>query len=874
MRELPTGTVTFLFTDIERSTRLLQELKDDYRQVHDDHMRLMRAAIAGGGGVEVRTEGDAFFVVFPSAMGAVEAAVTAQRALDAHDWSHGEPLRVRMGMHTGEGRRGGGDYIGLDVHRAARIAAAGHGGQVLVSETTRALVADTLPQGVSLRDLGRHRLKDFDEPQRIAQLVISDLPSDFPPLRTLEVPTNLPDRLTTFVGRERELKQMEELLESARLVTLTGPGGTGKTRLALRAASDLLDRFTDGVFFVELAPISDPQLVPIVIGSALGIREEGPRPILERLQSDLRDRVALLVLDNFEQVIDAAPAVGALLAAAPHVRALVTSRRPLRIEGEREAPVPPLQLPVAGSLPPPSALRHSEAVALFLDRAAAVAPGFTLTEENAGAIVNICTLLDGLPLPIELAASRIRLLSAEAMAERLDRALPLLAGGPRDLPARQQTMRSTVAWSYDLLDDPQRVLFGRLAVFAGGFTLKSAQAVCDPDGELHVDLLDGIESLLDSSLIRRRQEAAGELRFDMLQTIREYGLERLEAGDEVDALRRRHARYFLDLTNGCEARLREPGFERELELLELEHDNVRAALTWAISSDEGAIALALVAALWRFWHFHGDLSAGRRWADQALALPSAAGRTEARAKALIAGASLAYWQLDGQAAWKAYDEALTILRELGDSRNIAVGMYHIAFVEPLRGNVERAIEMFRATRVTFEALGDRRGVADSLFGLSVMSRLQGDLATARASAEAGLSMYRELGDVFGMEGTLYLVGRVAAQSGDVERARRYFLQALDIVEAVGERTGIALILDNLAYLANARGEPIRAMRLAGASEAIKEAVGGEAPPELVHLPDPRERARQLTTEEQIEAAWNKGRAMTQEQAVAYARADA
>jgi predicted ATPase/class 3 adenylate cyclase len=873
MTELPTGTVTFLFTDVEGSTKLLRELKGDYRQVQADHMRIMREAITEGGGGEIRTEGDSFFAVFPSALGAVRAAVAAQRALAAHPWSHGEPLRVRMGMHTGEGLRGGDDYLGIDVNRAARIAAAGHGGQVLVSEATRALVTDSLPEGVSLRDLGRHRLKDFDEPHGIAQLVIKDLPSDFPAIRTLEVPTNLPVRLTTFVGRERELEQVTQLMESARLVTLTGPGGTGKTRLALRAASEMLDRFVDGVFFVELAPISDPQLVPGVIGTALGIREEGPRPILETLQSELRDRAALLVLDNFEQVIRAAPAIGSLLSAAPHIRVLATSRGPLRIQGEQEAPVPPLDLPDPASLTGVAELRSNEAVALFLDRATAVDPGFTLSDENAGAIVRICALLDGLPLAIELAASRIGLLTAEVMAERLDRRLPLLAGGPRDLPARQQTLRGAIAWSYDLLGEQQRALFRRLAVFAGGFSLDSAQAVGDPEGELGLDVLDGIESLLDASLVRRKQERPGEVRFDMLQTIREFGLGLQEKDDQADAIRRRHAQYFLHLTEGTETKLRQPGMDRHLALLDLEHDNLRAALAWAIASDEGAIGLALVGALWRFWHFHGDLSAGRRWAEQVLALPSAAERTEARAKALIAGGSLAYWQLDGQAAREAYEDALAVFQELGDQVGIAEGMYNLAFVEPLRGNLQGAIEMLSASRVAFENLGERRRVADSLFGLGVMSRLQGDLATARASALEGLAIHRELGDVFGTAGNLYVLGRVAAETGDSDVGRRYFLETLDIMEAFGERTGIALTLDNLAHLANAQGKPLRAIRLAGAAEAIKEAVGGEAPPEIIHLPDPWERARQLTSEGEIQAAWREGRAMTLDQAVAYARED-
>jgi class 3 adenylate cyclase len=449
MAELPTGTVTFLFTDIEGSTRLLHELGPDYEPVQTDHMRIIREAIATGGGREIRTEGDAFFAVFSSAAGAVSSAVRAQRALSAHPWSHGGSLRVRMGMHTGEGRLSGGDYVGIDVNRAARIAAAGHGGQVLISEATRILVADDLPVGIIVRDLGEHRLKDFDQPTRLHDLVIDGLPAAFPSLNTLETPTNLPVEPTSFVGREQELGEIRRLLGSTRLLTLTGPGGSGKTRLALRVASDQLDRYPDGVFFVELASVNEPHLVPSVIASALRTGEQGPLPILETLQIELWHRTALLVLDNFEQVIEASPTVGALLSGAPRIKVLVTSRGPLRIQGEQEFAVPPLELPDPAHPPAPEELTRFEAVALFVERATAIDPKFVLDGRNSQAVVEICRRLDGLPLAIELAASRLRLLSVSTIHEHLDRALSLLAVRSRDLPERQRTLRGAISWSYD-----------------------------------------------------------------------------------------------------------------------------------------------------------------------------------------------------------------------------------------------------------------------------------------------------------------------------------------------------------------------------------------------------------------------------------------
>lgn len=868
--ELPTGTVTFLFTDIEGSTRLLQELGAKYDTVQQDHRRLLREAIAADEGTEIDTEGDAFFVVFRTPAAALRAVVAAQRTLAGYRWPHGRPLRVRMGIHTGEGRLDGGDYLGIDVNVAARIAAAGHGGQVLVSEATRVLVQHDLPEGVRLRDLGTHRLKDIAHSQHLYDVVIEGLPAEFPPVRTLEVPSNLPAQLTSFVGRERELAEVGGLMASSRLVTLTGPGGSGKTRISLRAASLVLDRFPDGVFFVELASINEPDLVPSVIAAALGVREEGPRPVLETLQSELRERTTLLILDNFEQLIDAASVVTALLA-APKIHVLITSRTVLRIQGEQEFPVPPLDVPDPDDLPPMEALSRNDAVALFVARAVAVDPAFSLGQDNARTVVEICARLDGLPLAIELAASRVRLLSPKAMLERLDRALPLLTGGARDLPARQRTLRSAIAWSDQLLSGELQALFRRLAVFASGFDLEAARSVCDPEGDLGIDTLEGLQVLLDNSLVRPRPGRSGDVRFDMLQTIREYGLERLEERDNAEALRRRHAEYFLAFAERAELELRGPSQEAYLDLLELEHDNLRAALTWAMQLDHAEPGLRLVRALWRFWHLRGHLSAGRRWAVEVLALPSARGRTAARAKALAAAGGLAYWQTDAPFVRTAYEEALAIWRELKDEAGIAEGTSNLAFAYALERKVAEAASLFQEARQMFAAVGDPRGVADSLFALSVMDRLSGNLATARSSAEEALRLHRELDDRFGITGSTFALGRAVFEMGEVETARSLFLEGLEVGALMRDRTAMAIALDNLADLGNGSGRPLRAMRLVGASETIKEAVGGEAPPALIHLPDPREAARRSLSDEEIETAWKQGRAMTLEEALALAR---
>jgi len=851
MAGLPTGTVTFLFTDIEGSTRLLQDLGPDrYREVAEGHGRILREAIVAGRGGEVRTEGDSFFAAFPTPTAAVNAAVRAQRELAAREWPTARSVRVRMGLHTGEGVLGGDDYIGLDVHRGARIAATGHGGQVLLSSTTAELVRDDLPDGVALRDLGRHRLKDLARPERILQLSIEGLPAEFPAIRSLETPTNLPAQRTGFVGRREEVEQVKRLLEGPGLLTLTGPGGSGKTRLAVESAGALLDDYPDGVFLVELAPITDPLLVPSAIAEALGVKAEGLRPVQDTLRDELRDRETLVVADNFEQVIAAAPLVADLLDAAPRLRVLATSREPLHIAGEQELPVPPLELP--------------DSVALFVQRATAIDPGFRLTEENTDAVTELCRRLDGLPLAIELAASRIKTLPPAAILGRLERRLELLTGGPVDLPARQRTLRAAIAWSVDLLEADERALFRRLAVFAGGWTLEAAATV----GSLETDPIDLLGSLVDKSLAVRVPGEA--IRFGMLGTIREFGIEELEAAGETAATREGHAGVFLELAEAAEPHLRGLDQVRWLDELELEHDNARAALRWAIDTRRADIALRMVGALWRFWHLHGHLDEGRHWAEETLALPQAVHSIE-RHRALIALGGVTYWQEDLAATGRAYEEALAIAREIGDRHAEAEALYNLSFVPAYGGDMEQAVAILREGRALFEELGVRRGVADSIWLMAIVARLEGDTPTARSRAEESLRLHREIGDRFGANDALHVLGRIALVEGDLATAWTCFLEALANDEEVGNRTGMGIELDNIAAIDTAEGRHLRAVRLAGASEAIKEAAGGHAPPPFIDLPDPREPAREILGEAAVTAAWEEGRAMTLEQAVAYAR---
>jgi predicted ATPase/class 3 adenylate cyclase len=868
MTELPTGTVTFLFTDIEGSTRLVQQLGSEWPAALDQHNRILRDAIRGTDGVDVRTEGDAFFAVFSSATGAASAAVVAQRALANHPWPPDTPLRVRMGLHTGEGAIGGDDYVGLDVHRAARIASAGHGGQVLVSAATAELVRGTLADDTTLKDLGQHRLKDLARPERIYELTIDGLPEAFPPLRSQETPTNLPLERTPFVGRWQEVDALIGLVRGGRLITLTGPGGTGKTRLALRTAQELLSQYPDGVFLVELGAVADARLVAATIADAVGVRAERQREILDVLREHLATRHTLLVLDNFEQVLDAAPVVSGLLKAAPGLMVIGTSRERLHLEAEQEVPVPPLSIPSPSLEVGPDLTQRSDAVALFVQRAAAVHPGFSLTRENAPAVAELCRRLDGLPLAIELAASRVKLLSPGAILERLEHRLELLTGGPVDAPARQRTLREAIAWSYELLGADERTAFRRLSVFAGGWDLDTAEAIAGPGGERGHGVLDVLGSLVDKSLVVRMPDRD---RFRMLETIREFGLKELGAAGESDAVRDRHTEWYLRLAQQAAPHLRGQDQKIWLDRLEVEHDNLRAALAHAIATGAGSIALRLISALWRFWHLHGHLAEGRRWAEEVVRLPDAAARTADRFEGITALGGLGYWQEDVPAFRAAYEESLAIARELGDPVAEAEAIYNLSFAPAMEGDLDGAVRLVEDARARFEELGIRRGVGDTLWFLAIVARLHGDLDGSRALSEEGLRIHGELGDRFGRTVGLYALARTALEQGDLETVRESLQEALTNDEMVGNRTGMGVIFDNLAARARLGGNHLRALRLGGASEAIKEAAGGQAPHPLIDLPDPRDAARPVLGERAVGAAWNEGRAMSLDQAIAFAR---
>jgi predicted ATPase/class 3 adenylate cyclase len=872
---LPRGTLTFLFTDIEGSTKLLNALGTDrYHEVLEAHTDTLRGAFAKGH--EVRIDGDALFVVFATAQDALEATANAQRALAKTVFPHDAVVRVRMGMHTGEGtpasEKAGADYVGIDVHRAARIAAVAHGGQVLASAATRMLAGADLPQGVQLRDLGDHRLKDLALPERIYQLVIDGLPAEFPALRTLDrTPNNLPTQITTFIGREAEIHEGLKLLDGTRLLTLTGPGGTGKTRLSLQLAAEAAASFPDGAFWVPLAPISDPELVPSTIAHSLGVQVSGSELPIDRVTEHLRDKTLLLVLDNFEQILGAAPTVSTLLDAARGVKVVTSSRAPLRISGEQELPVPPLDLPDPERIPSLEVLAQSDAVRLFIERARAVKPDFMVTAENAAAVAEIVFRLDGLPLAIELAAARIKLLTPQAMLPRLKKGLDLLASGGRDRTDRQRTLRGAVAWSYDLLDDGMQRLFARCAVFVGGAALEQLEAVTGPASEIGREPLDGVSELVDQSLLRQ-VEVDGEPRFRMLVTIREYALERLAERGEAADLRARHLAAYLALAERARPELQGTDQKRWLDRVELEHDNLRAALELAISGGRADEAARLVYALWRFWQSRGYLREGRSWAERAIAVPG--GTKELRLRALEALGGLVYWMGD-LAMLTVYGAALDLAREIGDPKEIALALYNMSFGYTIpTGDMAQGRVLLEEALGLFRELGDSAAIGRASFALSnVVSGGQGhsreDLLFARQRVDEALEHHRKLSNQFDLAWDLHMAGLVDLKLGDLAGARAQWTEATHLFDAAADISGMVLMLSDFSELAKASGDLERHDVLVGAWAALARKTGIGLTALFGQTED---RAQPETIPAERQPAVERGLAMTLDDAVAYALA--
>jgi predicted ATPase/class 3 adenylate cyclase len=872
MTGLPAGTITMLFSDIEGSTTLLSRLGDRYGEALSAQRALLRSAFSACGGQEMGTEGDSFFVVFESAAAAVRCCVAAQRALAGHDWPDGAVVRVRMGLHSGEPARHDDGYVGLDVHRAARIAAAAHGGQVVLSDATRQLAESQLPDDVSVADLGWHRLKDIDAPERIYQLTVAGLPERFPPLKSLGAPTSLPLPMTPLVGRDAELAQLQDMVlgTGVRLVTLTGTGGVGKTRLAIAAAASLDQAFEHGVFFVALAAVRDGEVMWKTIADDLDTVGDGS---VAAVTGYLADRRTLLVLDNLEQLDGATDVVAELLAAAPRLVVLATSRRPLHLQGEHEYPLYPLELP---RHPGVQEVMASGAARMFAQHAELVRPGFTVTAGNAADIAEICGRLDGLPLAIELAASRVRLLTPKALVARLGHSLDLAAGYAA-VPSRQQTLRNTIAWSYDLLAPDLAGAFRRIGVFAGGCDLDALAAVALADAApgAGTDPLYLAAGLLDVSLITMTEGADGEPRVGMLETIREFALERLGQAGELDGTRRRHAEHYAGLAERARAQMGRPSHLAALNWLEAEHDNLRAALAWSLdtraadpacSVEQALIGLRLAQALGLFWYQHGHGTEGRRYLERAIELaPDDVGEPLAWAAHGLGMLLRQHGDLEG--ALRAMERGLAIWRDLGNRKQEATELNSLGITHRHRGDLSTARSMFEDSLTIARELGDDSFIAVRLANLGNLEIEAGNLDRAVRMLREALVLYQSESYPLGVANAQRWLALASLLAGRAPEARDLLSGSFDYVVSSGDPELLANVLEASACIAAGLGEHLRAARLAGAAAGIRAT--GDMP-----IPEPDaalvERflgpARAMVAHEIWDAELATGRALTQEQA--------
>ncbi|HEY1014336.1 MAG TPA: adenylate/guanylate cyclase domain-containing protein [Herpetosiphonaceae bacterium] len=822
---MPDPTIhTFLFTDIEGSTRLWEQGPQAMEQALQRHDALLRAVFERHGGRIIQTVGDSFRALFASALDGVVAALALQRALAAERWETAAPLRVRIVLHMGAAQAHGADFIGGAVTRAARLLDLGHGGQLLLTESVRAAVAEVLPPDVRLRDLGSRMLKDLAEPERIFQLVAPDLPAVFAPLRSLDRrSSNVPVPPTSLVGRGAELRALHAIIAdpAGRVLTLLGPGGTGKTRLSIQLAHELLDEFQDGAWFVALAPINDPQLVTQAVAQVVGVKEEGGRTLLDSLGEHFQARQALLILDNFEQVVTAAvPLLVHLQSVAPQLKIVVSSRELLDIVGERAYQVPPLGLPVLGGDRSLAEIGAAPAVALFVERSCVVKPDFALTAENAPAVAELCVRLDGLPLAIELAAARARLLSPEAMLKRLGRRLAVLTDGARDLPARQRTLRGAIDWSYQLLSAAEQRLFAHLAVFVNGCTVAALLAVEGGAGPgAAADLLRRLERLARKSLLRLADAPAApagsappEPRFLMLETIREYAAERLDQSPEAAEVRGRHAGYALALAGEASGAWDTPEQAAWLARLDLEQENMRAALGWLVSASDAAAALPLALNLHNYWFARGNFSESRRWIEAALALGAELPPAHL-AKAHVTLGHLTYVQGAYAASIPHTERGIALYRTLDDPKALAHALSICGMAARNVGDFAHSAALLDEALALVRATGDRPGEAQTLNDLGVQAFLQGDIERGVGLSEQSLALFRELGMAGSIGMVLNDLAEMVRFQGDYGRAAAMYEESLVFVRQGSDQRALGIGLANLAGAVLMLGEAERARRL-------------------------------------------------------------
>jgi predicted ATPase/class 3 adenylate cyclase len=908
MGRLPSGTVTFLFTDIEGSTQLWEKHPEAMQDALAKHDSILREAIELNGGTVIKTTGDGIHSVFEKAIDGVNAALSIQRALQ--EPICGLTIKARMGLHSGEADVRAGDYHGQSLNRAARLMAAGHGGQVLLSSVTADLAREHLPADVSLLDLGEHRLKDLVRPEHIFQLLVPDLTSEFPPLATLDaLPNNLPPQLTSFIGREREMQEVRRLLTSARLLTLIGPGGTGKTRLSLELAADRLSDFKDGAWLVELAPLSDPAYILPAITSVLGLHEVPGIPLIHIVIDYLRAKHLLLILDNCEHLVEASAQIAdQLLHACSHLKIIASSREALGIDGETVYRVPSLSLPDQSS----RALMDFEATRLFIDRAAKAEPRFQLTDHNAASIAQICDRLDGIPLAIELAAARVKLFTPEQIAERLDDRFKLLTGGSRTALPRQQTLRALIDWSYQSLNGAEQRALRRLAVFSGGWTFEAAEAVA---GEW--DAMDGLLGLVNKSLVNV-EEQNGRSRYRFLETIRQYAMEKLLESGEAKDVRDRHLDYFLesiDLADEADQRIFGQEDTEWLDRMEVEHDNLRSALEWAASNHPvKALRLAYVAG--GFWVARDYNHEARKWCQLALERSgSLPGLEDVRAKVygILGWSSIAIGE--HKTGREAAEAGVALARTVGDMRTIGRILSVVALACTFLGEFpagEAAIQeaeaitrqnnyvgelsMVLTTRaqITYFAYGDverakryldeavaiglgarlKWATTMSVFGIARIAGMMGDVATARAKFLESAETARRVGNKRLMYSCYSELAHVLRENGGLEEPLGIYRDLLPKWKDLGHRAAVAHELECIAYILAKKDETVRAATILGAADHLRTLIeSSPTPMELAEYEKELSDLRGILSGLEFERAWEAGQKLSMEQAIDLAMQD-
>jgi predicted ATPase/class 3 adenylate cyclase len=822
----PIGTLTFLFTDIEGSTARWETAGDAIGQALARHDTILRSAIERHGGTVFKTVGDAFCAVFGDASAALGAGVEVQRELQIQRWLPGCDISVRMAIHSGDSEERDGDYFGPTLNRVARLLSVAHGGQIVLSGATSELVQDRLLADVRLKDLGEHRLRDLSRPEHVYQVLAPELRSEFPALRSLQGhPNNLPSQVTSFVGREAELGQAEELLRrrDSRLVTLTGAGGTGKTRLAIEAGRDLLESFRDGVFFVPLASVTDPELIPPSIAGALGVDVHGEQRGAEAVKSFLGEREILLILDNLEQLESAAPALADLLASCLRLKLLVTSRELLHVYGEHVIVVSPMAMPDADAAAPVDLLQTFDAIALFVERARAAKSDFALTAENARDVVEICRRLDGLPLAIELAAARVRLFAPHALLPRLSDRLKLLTGGARDLPTRQQTLRGAVDWSYALLSPEEKELFASLSVFAGGCTLDAAEVVC---GRGVQDIMTGLASLVDKSLLRSEDDPDGEPRFGMLESIREYAAERLAELDGADQIRSDHAAYYAGLELWDEMGTGGPARPEQIVRLDREQPNLMAAWEWLRRHDPAG-SLVLGRSLARYWGLRGRWGDVIRWSEDLQANGNLLSASERASAFDIAGLVVETYG-DHERAALLYDQSYTLRRESGDPTAATESLAFRAWKATTEGDAGLARRLFDEGFAAVSDGGSSLGTEEALKWLSATAQRLGLYEAAEQLARSGLAMARRRGNSHDVAARLGDLGDIALKTGDVTGAAPLFEESLELRRALNDLNCIPHSLEGLARIALEQRDAAKARALLDERLEIARKTGSPA----------------------------------------------